>query len=128
MQAKSKHFKDKYTKSQHNKSFFFYYLKTSKAGLKSKLFYEINIKKCGILNLPSAFKLEKNIDLQGPSLVIIYSSYFNLKLLTYFSKFEANALKHCNVYYAPNLITDCSLYITSSILCLNFAFILSYKS
>ena len=81
-----------------------------------------------ILNLISAFVLEKNIDLQGLSLVIIYFSYFNLKLLTYFSKFEVNALKHCNVFYTSNLIPSYSIYSTLSILCINFAFILSSKA
>lgn len=100
-----------FNKAHKSKIFIYAYIKSTKAEPRKKFFGDLKKKDFHVVNIPSAFKLDKKINVQGPCIIIIHTSILNLKRFNYLLKlkdiFEFLSFKHVikkkTLYYSSYL-------------------------
>lgn len=111
MKKRNKHFEKKYRKAENHSEFFVYiYTPVTKSNMSlsfNRELYLIGLKR---LCLPSAFKIQKTYNTQGPIITLIYGQNLNFAKLNYLDKCKILGIKLNTFIYSYSLIKDVLLY------------------
>lgn len=122
MNKRNKHFEKKYKKvADHNEFFVYTYIPVIKSSLDLLLNREISLLKLKKINLPSAFKLEKAYEAQGPKVKLVYGSNLNFSKLKFFENYKVLGLKIDNLMYSHQMLKDTLLYNDAFSLCFSWS-------